>query len=252
MLQVRVMPCLLLKHEALVKTIKFKDPKYIGDPINTVKIYNEMEVDELIFLDISATIENKKPSFEIISRIASECFMPFAYGGGVRDLNDIKQIFNLGAEKVVINSYAVENPSFVKEASDLFGRQSIVISIDVKKNNVGEYEVYTHSGKISTKLDPVKFAVNMEQMGAGEIFLNSIDRDGTMEGYDLELIKNVSGAIGIPLVACGGAGKIEDIGKAVTAGASAAAAGSIFVYQSKNRAVLINYPTQEELQEILG
>lgn len=250
MLETRVMPCLLLKNSALVKTIKFKNPQYIGDPINTVRIYNEMEVDELIFLDITATVEGKKPPFKVISQIACECFMPFAYGGGIRDLNDVKKIINLGAEKVVINTHAFENPSFISEAAELYGSQSIVVSIDVKKNH-GEYAVFTHSGRKSTKLDPVKYAANVEKMGAGEIFLNSIDRDGVMEGYDSELIEKVSKAVGVPLITCGGAGRYEDIGKAVEAGASAVAAGSIFVYQGKNRSVLINFPTRDELEAIL-
>jgi len=251
MLRIRIFPCLLLNNSALVKTIKFGNPQYIGDPINTVRIYNEMEVDELVFLDITATLKNKKPPFDIISQIAGECFMPFAYGGGIKDLKDIKKIFSLGAEKVVINSYAVKNPRFISEAADLYGSQSIVVSIDVKKNVLGKYNLYSRSGKKPTKLDPVEFAVHMEEMGAGEIFLNSIDRDGTMDGYDIVLIKKVSEAISIPLIACGGAGKYEDIGKAVKAGASAVAAGSIFIYQGKNRSVLINFPAREEQEEIL-
>ena len=251
MLISRVFPALLLKNSALVKTKKFEKPQYIGDPINTVKIFNEMEVDELAFLDITATIEDKKPPFEMIHDIATECFMPFAYGGGIRDLKDIKKIFSLGAEKVIINTYAVENPTFIKEAADLFGNQSIVVSLDIRKNIFGKYTLHTHSGKKSAKLDPVEFAMKMEKMGAGEILLNSIDRDGTMEGYDYELIKRVSNAIDVPLIACGGAGSYEDVGKAIEAGASAAAAGSIFVYQNKNRSVLVNFPTREELEEIL-
>ena len=245
------MPCLLLKDKALVKTIQFQNPQYIGDPINTVRIYNEMEVDELVFLDITATVENKRPPFDIISQITSECFMPFAYGGGIRDLADIKQIFNLGTEKVVINYHALENPELITEASRLFGSQSIVVSIDVKQKMFGRYFVYTKSGRNATKLDPVEYAKKMEQLGAGEIFLNSIDQDGTMDGFDLELIKMVSDAITIPLIACGGAGEIGDIKKAVEAGASAVAAGSLFVYQNRNRSVLINYPMSEELDEIL-
>ncbi|MCK4364594.1 MAG: imidazole glycerol phosphate synthase subunit HisF [Thermoplasmatales archaeon] len=249
MLETRVFPCLLLKNGALVKTIKFDNPIYIGDPINTVKIYNSKEVDELVFLDITTTVENKKPSFEIVNQIATECFMPFVYGGGIRDLGDIKKIFKLGAEKVIINTYAIENPTFIKKASDQFGSQSILVSVDVKKNSFGKYEVYTHSGTKASNLDPITFATNMEKLGAGEIFLNSIDKDGTMEGYDLELINFMSKSVNVPLIACGGAGSTEDIGKAVKAGASAVAAGSIFIYQGQNRSVLINFPTREELKE---
>jgi len=252
MLKTRVIPCLLLKDSGLVKTIKFKDPKYIGDPMNAVKIFNEKEVDELIILDISATIEKRKPSFEIINKIASECFMPFGYGGGVRNIEDMKKIFKIGVEKVIINNYAIENPLFVKEASIQFGSQSIVVSIDVKKNMSGEYEIFTHGGIEMTKLNLIEFVVKMEKMGAGELFLNAVDNDGTMQGYDIDLINKVSKAVNIPVIACGGAGRIEDFGKAIKAGASAISAGSMFVFFGKLRAVLINFPTQEELKEILN
>lgn len=249
MLQTRVIPCLLLKNNGLVKTVKFKDPKYVGDPINAVKIFNEKEVDELIFLDITATIENRKPNFEVISDIASECFMPFGYGGGIRNLDDIKKLFNLGVEKVIINSYAFENPMFIKEASSIFGSQSIVVSMDVKKGLFGKYEVFTNNGKKNTKLDPVKFAKQMEDMGAGELFLNSIDKDGTMQGYNIELIKKVSDSVNIPVIACGGASKNEDFGEAVKkGGASGVAAGSMFVFYGKHKAVLISYPPVHELE----
>ena len=238
----------------MVKTIRFKDPSYIGDPINAIRIYNEKEVDELIFLDITATVEGRQPPFKIISDIAGECFMPVAYGGGVRRLEDIKTIFNLGIEKVAINSYAVENPEFVKLAADRFGSQSIVVSIDARKRRWGQrYQVYTHGGREPTGLDPVEFAVQMQAMGAGEILLTSIDRDGTYEGYDIELIKKVTGAVGLPVIACGGTGKVEDFGAAVKqGGASACAAGSMVVYFGRNRAVLINFPTRRELEKVLG
>jgi len=252
MLRTRVIPCLLLKNKGLVKTVKFKDPKYVGDPINAVKIFNDKEVDELIFLDINATIENRKPNFKLISDIASECFMPFSYGGGIRDLSDAKKLFNIGIEKIIINSYAYENTSFIKEASELFGSQSIVISIDVRKNLFGKYEVFTHSGTKNTKLDPVLFAKKVECMGAGEICLNSIDRDGTMKGYDIELIKQVSESVSIPIIASGGCGKIEDFKDAViNGGASGVAAGSIFVFHGKHKAVLISYPSTHELDKLL-
>ena len=248
----RVMPCLLLSDSRLVKTTKFKNPNYIGSPLNAVMIYNEKEVDELIFLDITATSENKPIPYKIIEEIASECFMPFAYGGGIRTLEEIKKIFALGAEKVIINSYAVENPEFIKKASDMFGSQSIVISIDIKKTLIGKYKICTRSGRHCVNIDPAKFALHMEKMGAGEILLNSVDRDGTMKGFDLDIIKKVSEAISIPLIACGGAGEYNDLGQAIHAGASAVAAGSLFVYQGKNRAVLINFPSREELIDILA
>lgn len=252
MLKTRVIPCLLLRNRGLVKTIKFKNPTYVGDPINTVRIYNEKEVDELIFLDITATPEKRKPPFKIIGEIASECFMPFAYGGGITNIEDAKTIFSLGAEKVAINSYAAESPALVTQLAELFGSQAVVVSIDVKKNLFGKYEVCTHSGKKKTKRDPVGYAVQMEQIGAGEILLTSIDRDGTMEGYDVDLIRQVTGAVNIPVIACGGAGRLEDFSKAVTlGGASAVAAGSMVVYQGKNRSVLINFPTKQQLTEAL-
>jgi cyclase len=253
MLMPRVMPCLLLKDGGLVKTVKFKDPGYIGDPINAIRIYNEKEVDELIFLDITATLEKRQPPFKVLSEIASECFMPVAYGGGVRDLETIRQILSLGIEKVAINSYAVENPDFVRAAADKYGSSTIVVSIDVRKKMFGRYEVFTNGGRKGTNLDPVEFAVKMDQMGAGEILLTAIDRDGTQEGYDIELIKSVTGAVGVPVIACGGAGKIDDFRAAVKeGGASACAAGSMVVYFGRNRAVLITFPERKKLEEALG
>ncbi len=253
MLKTRVMPCLLLKDGGLVKTVKFKNPGYIGDPINAIRIYNEKEVDELIFLDITATIEKREPPYKVISEIASECFMPVTYGGGVRDVETIRKILSLGVEKVAINSCAVENPDFVRIAADKFGSSTIVVSIDVRRKLFGRYEVFIHGGRKGTGLDPLEFAVKMEQMGAGEILLNSIDRDGTQEGYDIELIKSVTSAVGVPLIACGGAGKIEDFRAAVKdGGASACAAGSMVVYFGRNRAVLINFPERTKLEEVLG
>ncbi len=252
MLMPRVMPCLLLQNGSLVKTVKFKDPGYIGDPINAIRIYNEKEVDELIFLDITATIENKRPPFKILSEIASECFMPVAYGGGIRRLEDIQEIFSLGIEKVVINTCAAENPEFIRKAAEKFGSQSIVVSIDVRKKLMGRYEVYTHGGRKGTGLEPVAYAVQMQQQGAGEIMLTAIDRDGTQEGYDIDLIRKVTAAVDIPVIACGGAGKVEDFGRAVKeGGASACAAGSMVVYYGRNRAVLINFPTRAELEAVL-
>jgi cyclase len=252
MLRTRVIPCLLLKGQGLVKTVKFRNPKYVGDPINAVKIFNDKEVDELVFLDIEATVERRKPPIKLISDIASECFMPLAYGGGLRDLNDIKTIFNLGVEKVIINSYAIENSDFVKEASKRYGTQSIVVAVDVKRNAFGKYEVFSLGGRKKTKLNLVDHSKEMEELGAGEIFLNSIDRDGTMEGYDVVMIKRVTEAVSIPVIACGGAGRISDFTEAVRkGGASAVAAGSMFVFHGKHRAVLITYPLMKDLEEAL-
>ena len=253
MLRTRVIPCLLLKGRGLVKTVKFKNPKYLGDPINVVKIFNDKEVDELVFLDITATVENKRPPFSLLENIASECFMPFGYGGGIRTLEDVRTILGLGIEKVVINSYAVENPAFIRQAADFAGSSSVVVSMDVKKNLLGPYEVFTHGGKKATGWDPVKLAVEMEKQGAGELLINSIDRDGTMQGYDLDLIARVTKAVNIPVVACGGARTVQDLAAAVKqGGASAAGAGSMFVFQGPHRAVLISYPTSQELKTTFG
>ena len=252
MLKTRVMPCLLLRGSGLVKTVRFKNPGYVGDPINTVRIFNEKEVDELIFLDITATPEGKEPPLQIISEIATECFMPFAYGGGVRDLDDIKKIFSLGVEKVAINTHAVENPEFISRAAGTFGSQSILAAIDVKKTLAGKYRVCTNGARNVTKIDPVEHARHMADMGAGEILLTSVDRDGTFSGYDLELIGRVAGAVTIPVIACGGAGRIEDFALATRqAGASAVAAGSMVVYQGPHRAVLVNFPSKQDLKKAL-
>jgi cyclase len=253
MLKTRVIPCLLLKNEGLVKTVKFKNPKYVGDPINAVKIFNDKEVDELIFLDITATVEQRKPPIKLISEIATECFMPFCYGGGITTIEDIAELFKLGVEKVAINTQAVENPSLIKEAAERFGNQSIVVSIDVKKNMFGKYRVLTHGGRKATKCDPVDFAVRMQELGAGELFLNSIDRDGTRQGYDLELIRKVSESVNIPIIACGGADSLDDFADAIKqGGASAVSAGSMFVFQGQYRAVLITYPSLKALENRLS
>lgn len=253
MLKTRVIPCLLLRNAGLVKTVKFKDPKYVGDPINAVKIFNEKEVDELVFLDITASSENKRPPFKVIEDIASECFMPLAYGGGIRSIEDIRSIFSLGVEKVVINSYAAERPEFIREAADIFGSQSIVVSIDVRRNLFGKYSVCTRSGTHNTGLEPAEYARKMVELGAGELMVYSIDRDGSQSGYEIELIKRVSNAVSVPVIACGGAGSVEHFREAVQdGGASAVAAGSMFVFHGKHRAVLINFPTQSQLEEALG
>lgn len=253
MFRPRVIPCLLLRNQGLVKTTKFKDPKYLGDPINIVKIFNDKEVDELIFLDITATIENKRPPFELVEKVAGEAFMPLGYGGGIRTLEDVKTIFSLGIEKVVINSHAAEDSNFVRQVADFVGSQSVVVSIDVKMEGRGRWQVRTRSGTKATGLDLIQFAVDLEKQGAGELIVNSIDRDGTMQGYDLDLISQASSAVGIPVVACGGAGKIQDLADAVKQGsASAAAAGSMFVFHGPHRAVLISYPTSQQLKTAFG
>jgi cyclase len=247
MFRPRVIPCLLLKGKGLVKTIKFKDPTYLGDPINAVRIFNEKETDELVFLDITATKETRAPYIDVIKRIGDECFMPFAVGGGIRSLETIRQLFNAGAEKVVINSYAEENPAFIQEAAAIFGKQSIIVSIDVRKK-FGHYRIYTVNGTKVSKYKLIEYTKLVAAYGAGEILINSIDRDGTYTGYELEVISAVSREVDIPVIACGGAGSLNDLSDAIKIGeASAVAAGSLFVFHGRKRAVLINYPTKDEL-----
>lgn len=251
MLKTRVMPCLLLRNRGLVKTVGFQNPAYVGDPSNTVRIYNEKMVDELVVLDITAGPKGAGPQLSLIREIAEECFMPLAYGGGVRSMEDIEALFRIGVEKVSLNSAISDRPELLRRASDRFGSQSIIASIDVKKGFWGAYSVYTHNGTRKTGIDPVQYARDVEAGGAGEILLTSIDRDGRMNGFDLELIKSVAGAVGIPVIACGGAGSVADLGRAVhEGGANAVAAGSLFVYQNTNRSVLINFPSRAELRAL--
>lgn len=255
MLKIRVMPCLQIKDGKLVKTVKFRNPNYVGDPVNAVKIYNDKEVDELVLIDIEAT-KNRKIDFNTIKAVASECFMPLAYGGGIEKISDMQKIFEAGAEKVIICTSVLEHPGNIQEAANLFGSQSIVVSIDVKK--IGDnYKVRTRSdGKdIKTpdgKDDPVSFAKMVEEKGAGEILLHFIDRDGTFEGFDSDLIRQVTSAVSIPVIVCGGAGSTQDFTKAVKAGASAVAIGSMAVYFKNHRdGVLINFPAKEEIRAAL-
>lgn len=250
MANVRVIPVLLLRNMGLYKSVKFKDHKYVGDPINAIKIFNEKEVDELVFLDISASVNQQEPNYSMLADIASECFMPLCYGGGIRSIEQIEKILYSGVEKVSLNSAAIEVPGLVNSAAKKFGSSTIVVSIDVKKGLLGGYSVYTKSGTKNAKLSPVEFALMMENEGAGEILLNSIDHDGTMKGYDLDLVNNVSSKIGIPVIACGGAGSLDHMHSAVQHGASAVAAGSFFVFQGKHRAVLITYPDRKEIVTI--
>lgn len=252
MIRTRVIPALLLKGRGFVKTTKFMDPVYLGDPINIVRIFNEKYVDEICILDISASPSGQNPDFEILEDIAGECFMPLSYGGGLRTVEDIRKILSAGFEKAVVNTVASKSPQLVHEASQAFGSQSVVVSIDVKRTIFGRYEVYVNGGKEKIGEEPVSYAKMMEELGAGEILLNSIDRDGTMSGYDLDLIAKVSEELTIPLIACGGAGRVEDLADAVhKAGASAVAAGAFFVFHGPHRAVLINMPTQAKIEEML-
>jgi len=246
--RIRVIPVLLLKGQGLYKTVKFKDAKYVGDPINAVKIFNDKEVDELCFLDITATNEGREPNYKRIAEIASECFMPLSYGGGINNMEQARKLFNIGVEKIIISTAVHTNPELVTQLASQYGAQSIVVCIDVKKSFLGKYEVYTHSGKKASGKNPLPFALAMQQAGAGEIIINSIDRDGTMGGYDLDLVYKIASGLEIPVIACGGASNVVDLGKAVHQGhASAVAAGSMFVFHGKHRAVLISYPSQAEL-----
>jgi imidazole glycerol-phosphate synthase subunit HisF len=248
MFRPRIIPVLLLKNLALVKSIQFKNHRYIGDPINAVRIFNDLKADELVVLDIEASKTNRLISLDFVRNVGEEVYMPFAVGGGVKSINDIKAIINAGAEKVVINTYAAQNPNFIKEASEYFGSSAIVVCIDVKKKIFKGPRTWILGGSRSTPFTPIEFAQLMEKNGAGELIVQSIDRDGTMGGYDIELIKSISTSVSIPVVALGGAGKEEDLREAYQNGyASALAAGSLFVYQGKKRGVLINYPDKNGL-----
>ena len=249
MKRVRVIPGLLLHQGGLVKSVRFRDYKYVGDPINAVRIFNEKEVDELAIIDIDATREKRPPDIERISAIVSEAFMPIAYGGGISRVAEAENILLNGAEKVIINKAAIINPALIREIASRFGSQSVVVSIDYKKALFRSFKVFSDNGKPNTKLDPVAFAKQMEDAGAGEILLNAIDRDGTFEGYDLGMIEKVSKAVNIPVIAIGGAASLADFKQAVQHGASAVSAGSMFVFQRPHRAVLISYPAQKELEE---
>jgi cyclase len=252
MLQKRVIPCLLLHKGGLYKTEKFKKPTYIGDPINAIRIFNEKEVDELMFLDIDASVENKEPNYKMIEDIASECFMPLCYGGGVKTVEQMRKIYALGVEKVSISSQAVLNPSLIKEAATLFGSQSVIATMDIKKDFFGKKKVFIKNGKKNTKLNPIDFAKEMEGLGAGEVVVNSVDNDGVMQGFDLELLKAVKENVNIPIIALGGAGKLEHIKEVFdSTKVDAVACGSMFVYQGALKGVLISYPPYQKIQELL-
>ena len=247
MRRVRVIPVLLLDNGGLYKTVRFASPTYIGDPINTVKIFNTKEVDELIVLDIGASREGRPPDFAKLEELAGEAFMPMGYGGGISSVEEMRRIIISGFEKVIINSAALTNRKIIQEGVSLLGSQSVVVSVDYKKNIFGKATVHSVSGRKNSRVTPVEFAKEMEGLGAGELILHSIDRDGTYSSYDFDMIHKVSSCVSVPVVACGGASTIEDFLKAVQAGASAVAAGSLFVYKGVHRAVLLNYPSQDEL-----
>ena len=244
----RVIPCLLLDKGGLYKTVKFKKPVYVGDPINAVKIFNEKEVDELILLDITASEEKRKPDFKKIQEIASETFMPFTYGGGISEFKDSKELFRLGVEKICVNTAAALNPLLITQIAEQYGNQAIVASVDVKKSFFGKYEVVIHRGTKAIKTPLIEYCQQLEKAGAGEMMLTSVDREGTWEGYDIELLKQVTSAVSIPVIASGGAGNVEHFSEAVKqGGASALAAGSMMVFQKKGMGVLINFPERKVL-----
>lgn len=248
MLYPRIIPCLLVHQKGLVKTVRFKDPKYVGDPINAVKIFNEKEVDELIVLDIDASVEGREPDYKLIEHLAVECRMPLCYGGGIKTAEQAQRIFKLGVEKIAVGSLAVETPEVLEQLAARVGNQSVVVVMDVKKTMFGmRYELFTHNGRKATGLEPVSFARSMQQLGVGELVINSIDQDGMMTGYDAKLIDAVRAAVTIPVTVMGGAGKLEDMGAVIRKhSVIGMAAGSMFVFKGKYRAVLINYPTPAE------
>lgn len=246
----RVIPVLLIHKGLLYKTKKFKDPRYVGDPTNSVRIFNEKEVDEIAIIDIDATVQGREPNYEQIREIAGEAFMPLAYGGGISKPDQIKKIIDQGVEKVILSHQAIKNPDIVSQTASQLGSSSTVVCLDYKKKFFGGYEVYTKNGTSSSGMDLVSLAKKYEDTGAGELIINSIDKDGMMDGYDLASIKAVTSAVSIPVIALGGAGNINDLTSAFENGATGAAAGSMFVFHGKHKAVLITYPEQSELDFI--
>lgn len=245
MLRPRIIPCLLVHNKGLVKTVKFQDPKYVGDPLNAVKIFNEKEADELMVLDIDATVQKREPDYKMIEHLANECRMPLCYGGGIKTAQQAQRIFNLGVEKIALSSAVVNNPGLVTEIAEQVGAQSVVVVLDIRKKMFGGYVNYVENGKKKTKINLNQFIIQLQDKGVGEIVINSIDNDGIMKGYNSELINNIKPLIKVPLTVLGGAGKLGDISRLIqTHGIIGAAAGSLFVFKGKYKAVLINYPDQ--------
>lgn len=253
MLRTRVIPTLLLRNESLVKTVRFAKFCYVGDPANTVRIFNELEVDELLFLDITASKEQRGPNLKVLAEIANECFMPLGYGGGIRTFDDAKTVFDIGFEKVSVNTHALNDPHLISELADHFGSQAVIASIDVKRNWLGRQMVRSCAGKINSYRHPVTWAQEVEKLGAGEILLSSIDHEGTWEGFDLDLVKCVSSSVNIPVIAHGGAGNLDHVRTVVKdAGASAVALGSMVVFQKRGMGVLVNFPDSDALARALS
>ncbi len=253
MLNPRIIPCLLIENKGLVKTVQFSSPKYVGDPLNAVKIFNEKSVDELIVLDIQSTTKNREPNYKMIANIALECRMPLCYGGGIKTKKQALKIFKLGVEKIAISSAAIDNPKIISEIANIVGNQSVVIVIDVKKRRYSDkYEIFTHNGRKKSSRDPIDFAKQAEQLGCGELVINSIENDGLMNGYDRKIINKIRNAISIPMTVLGGAGELDDIGKIIKEhGIIGVAAGSLFVFKGKYKAVLINYPNEIEKEKLI-
>jgi len=254
MLRPRIIPCLLVHNKGLVKTVKFsvEKGKYVGDPINAVKIFNEKEADELMVIDIDASVESKEPDYALIEKLANESRMPLCYGGGIKNKLQAEKIFSLGIEKISISSSAIENPELIKEIADAVGSQSVVIVIDIKKKLLGGYDIYTHNGTKKHKLKLEDFITQIQELGAGEIVINSIDNDGIMKGYDIKLIEKIKPFIKVPLTVLGGAGSLDDIQKLTDKfGIIGCAAGSLFVFKGKYKAVLINYPNWQERKRFI-
>jgi len=251
MLRPRVIPCLTISGNKLVKTVRFSDPLYVGDPINAIRVFNDKEVDELVVLDIHVGKEGKAPNFELIHDLCTECFMPLAYGGGISTLKQVEQLIAMGVEKVILNAATVTQPDLIREAVKHFGSQSIVGCIDYKKGWLRtKPTVYTHSGSHHTKLDPIEHAKALQELGIGELILQSIERDGTRKGYDLELLHEISQNLQIPVVAMGGAGTMAHLKEAFAYGAAAVSGGSFFVLHPAHRAVLITYPSDQEIRSL--
>ena len=254
MLFPRIIPCLLIRNKGLVKTIKFKNDKYIGDPLTAVKIFNEKEADELIVLDIDASSLNKKPNFKMIENLAMECQMPLCYGGGIKNKDDAIKILELGVEKITLSSSAINNPLLISEISKITGRQSVVVVLDVKKRNFSKkYDIYTMNGKKKTNINIIEFVKKLEDLGCGEIVINSIDNDGIMKGYDFSISRQIRKNISIPMTIIGGAGSLDDLRYAVeNFGVIGISAGSLFVFKGPLNAVLINYPEKTTKEALIN
>lgn len=251
MLRPRIIPCLLVRNNGLIKTQHFGNDKYVGDPINAVRIFNEKEADELIVLDIDASKQRREPDYKMIENLAAECRMPLCYGGGIHSADQARRIMGLGVEKISLSTALLERPAVVTEIAEQVGSQSVVAVLDVRKRTFGGYRVYKHNGTEDTGREPVAFAAELEKLGAGEIVINSIDQDGQMKGYDLKLARLVRAAVGVPLTLLGGAGSLADIRAVVDEfGIIGAAAGSLFVFKGTYRAVLINYPSRAEREAL--